>query len=95
MGATAAAAIPDLIDRVRDDDMRVRYNACLALAKIGYPVNEAIPALLETLADEDRYVRHFAAVALRRIGTPEAQDALLEAMFTARWCPITTSENTY
>ncbi len=95
MGAAASAAVPALIAVVRDDDMRVRYNACLALAKIGEPANEAIPALVETLADEDRYVRHFAALALRHIGTAEAQNALMDALFTARWCPITTPESMY
>ncbi|HZO88463.1 MAG TPA: HEAT repeat domain-containing protein [Chthonomonadaceae bacterium] len=91
----AAEAIPALIAHIRDNDVHVRHNAVLALAKIGLLANEAIPPLLETLEDEDRYVRYFAAVALRRIGTPEAREALLDALFTARWCPLTTGETPY
>lgn len=94
-GPGAAAALPALIDHVRDSDMRVRYNAALALAKIGVPDDSAIPPLVATLADEDRYVRYFAGVALRRLGTPAAQAALLDHLFTARWCPLTTKESMY
>lgn len=75
--------------------MRVRYNAALASAKIGAPDDNPIPPLLETLADEDRYVRYFAGVALRRLGTPAAQAALLDHLFTARGCPLTTRESMY
>ena len=67
----------------------------MALARIGPAAEAAVPALSKTLMDEDRYVRYFAAVALRRIGTAEANKALLDAMFTGRWCPITTTENMY
>ncbi|MEZ4860388.1 MAG: HEAT repeat domain-containing protein [Caldilineaceae bacterium] len=95
MSTVAVAAVPALTTCVRDEDVHVRHNAVLALAKIGQPAAAAIPALTATLADEDRYVRHFAAVALRRIGTPAAQAALLDALFTARWCPITTPETMY
>ncbi len=95
MGAAAGVAVPALIDHIRDPDVHVRHNAVLALAKIGQPANEAIPPLLETLEDEDRYVRYFAAVALRRLSTPEAHQALMEALFTARWCPVTNAENMY
>lgn len=94
-GPGAATALPALIAHVRDPDMRVRYNAALALAKIGAPDDNAIPPLVETLADEDRYVRYFAGVALRRLGTPAAQAALLDHLFTARWCPLTTKESMY
>lgn len=95
METTAIDAIPGLINIIRDENVCVRHNACLALAKIGQPVNEAIPPLIDTLTDEDRYVRHFASLALRRIGTPEALEALMDALFTSRWCPITTTENLY
>lgn len=95
VGAAAAPALPALIDHLRDPDMRVRHNACLALAKIGQPAEAAIAPLLETLEDEDRYVRYFAGVALRRLATPESQRVLLDALFTARWCPVTTPENMY
>ncbi len=95
VGAAAAPGLPALIGCVRDPDVRVRHNACLALAKIGQPAEEAIAPLLETLEDEDRYVRYFAGVALRRLATPESQRLLFEALFTARWCPVTNPENMY
>lgn len=95
MGAAACAAVPALIDHIRDPDVHVRHNAVLALSEIGQPANEAIPPLLETLEDEDRYVRYFAAVALRRLSTPEAHQALMDALFTARWCAVTNAENMY
>jgi HEAT repeat protein len=95
VGPGAAPALPALIGCIRDPDVRVRHNACLALAKIGQPAEAAIPLLLETLEDEDRYVRYFAGVALRRLATPESQRVLLDALFAARWCPVTNPENMY
>jgi len=95
VGPAAVPALPALIDRIRDVDLRVRHNTCLALAKIGQPAEAAIPPLLETLEDEDRYVRYFAGAALRRMATPQSQRALLDALFTARWCPVTNPENMY
>jgi HEAT repeat protein len=95
LGAAAASAVPALIERVRDTDVHVRHNVALALAKIGRPANEAIPLLLQSLEDEDRYVRYYAAVALRHIPTPEAQKAIFDALFTARWCPLTTQESLF
>ena len=84
-----------LVDAVRDEDYRVRRNASLTLAKLGHPADEAIPPLVEMLEDENRYNRFYAANALRRIDTSAARDALVNALFTARWCPITTKENQY
>ena len=51
--------------------------------------------LKTTLDDEDRYNRFYAALALRRIDTNPAKEALFDALFTARWCPITTVNNLY
>lgn len=84
-----------LIDAVRDEDYRVRRNAALTLAKLGQPVDEAIPPLVEMLDDENRYNRFYAVNTLRRIDTSAAREALVNALFTARWCPITTRENQY
>ncbi len=84
-----------LVAALRDEDYRVRRNAALTLAKLGQPADEAIPALVEMLDDENRYNRFYAANALRRIDTSAAREALVNALFTARWCPITTRENQY
>ena len=52
-------------------------------------------ALGKVLADEDRYNRFHAGNALRRIDHPNTREALLDSLFTARWCPVTTAENMY
>ncbi|MCZ6678254.1 MAG: HEAT repeat domain-containing protein, partial [Candidatus Poribacteria bacterium] len=88
-------AIPLLIEGLGDADYRVRRNAAITLAKFGQCAEKAIPALVSALDDEDRYNRFYAASALRPIGTPTAQDALVDALFAARWCPITTRDNRY
>ncbi|MBT4141062.1 MAG: hypothetical protein HOE48_24355 [Candidatus Latescibacteria bacterium] len=80
---------------VGDEDYRVRRNAALALSKIGETGVSAIPQLVVMLDDENRYNRFYATLALRRIGTPEAQEVLLDQLFTSRWCPITTKNNTF
>ena len=84
-----------LVDAVRDEDYRVRRNAALTLAKLEQPADEAIPGLVEMFEDENRYNRFYAANALRRIDTSAARDALMNALFTARWCSITTKDNQY
>lgn len=94
-GPYALQAVPEIIEHVRDPDVRVRHNAALALAKIGASDDSAIPPLVETLNDEDRYVRYFAGVALRRLDTPAAQAAIMDHLFMARWCPLTTKESMY
>ena len=84
-----------LAESLRDEDYRVRRNAALTLAKLGQPADEAIPALVEMLEDENRYNRFYAINALRRIDTSAAREALMNVLFTARWCSITTRENQY
>jgi len=96
MGSHAAAAVPTLRQALRDPGEWVRLNAALSLAKIGPPADPAVAALVETLEeDENRYTRFFAATALQKIATPAAQNALQDALFTARWCPATTAESPY
>ena len=95
LGSLNPDPTPLLVKALRDEDYRVRRNAALTLAKLGQPVDEAIPALGEMLEDENRYNRFYAANALRRIDTSAARDALMNALFTARWCSITTGDNQY
>jgi len=78
-----------------DEDYRVRRSACLEVAKFGRLVSEAAPAVAIVLRDENRYNRFYATLALRRIGTPDAQDLLLDDLFTSRWCPITTKDDRF
>ncbi|MGC8880568.1 MAG: HEAT repeat domain-containing protein, partial [Anaerolineae bacterium] len=60
-----AAAVPALIEALRDEDEDVRQAAAEALGKIGDAA--AVPALIEALRDEDMWVRRAAAEALGKI----------------------------
>ena len=95
IGLHSTDAVPLLVAALQDTDYRVRRNAAITLAKFGQPSAPAIPALVEALGDENRYNCFYAASALRHIGTPKAQSALMDALFTARWCPVTTRDNRY
>ncbi len=61
-----------------DSNSDVRWNAAVALGKIGTP--EAVPALIAALGNSDSSVRWKAAEALEEIGTPEAVAALIAAL---------------
>lgn len=80
---------------LRDEDYRVRRSAALAVTKLGPAAASAVQHLVPLLEDENRYNRFYGELALRRIGTPEANDILLDALFTARWCPVTTKDDRY
>lgn len=98
MGQTAGSALPDVVRALGDADRRVRRVSALALAQLaqhGVSTPDAVPALRAVLADEDRYNRFYAHLALSRMDDQTARDALIDALFTARWCPITTSEDRY
>jgi HEAT repeat protein len=66
------AAVPALIEALKDKDRNVRRAAALALGKIGPATKDAVPALIEALKDKESYVRSAAAWALGKIG-PEAR----------------------
>lgn len=87
--------IPDLVRLLEDQDYRVRRNAALTLCRTGEAGDPAVPVLMDMLEEENRYNRFYAALALRRIGTARARDAVMDALFTARWCPETTVESRY
>ena len=95
MGGDASTALPDLIKTLGDEDRRVRRASALAWAQIGAYSPEALPALRKMSADTDRYNRFYAQLALSRMDHEAAREALLDALFTARWCPLTTSEDRY
>jgi HEAT repeat protein len=78
-----------------DENTQVRRNAALALARIGPCAEESVPSLAVALDDGDRYVRGKAAHALKRIGTPDALNALIGFLETARWCDLTTQDSLY
>ena len=78
IGPAAEAAVPALIEALKDEDSNVRGSAADALGKIG---PAAVPALIEALRDDDSDVRYTAA-ALARIGpaAEAAVPALIEAL---------------
>src|SRR4051794_28012863 len=64
MGEQAQAAIPALIDALRDEDVRVRRMITAALSEIGPPSRTAVPVLVHSLRDRNEVVRRRAAIAL-------------------------------
>ena len=76
LGESAADAIPQLIQAVRDGYEPVCLNAAYALGTIGEP---AVPQLIETLGDANGPTRRMAAYALAAVGAP-AVPALSEAL---------------
>ena len=89
------AAAEALAAALFDGDDEVRFNASLALARLGPAATPAIGALVEALRDGNRYTMGYAVEALERIGTPEAHQALIRFLKIARWCPITTTGNLF
>lgn len=71
VGASDAAAVPAIIEAVKDRDAKVRAEAVLALLNIGPSAADAIPALEEAQMDRDARVRDYAAKALKRIQNSE------------------------
>lgn len=64
-GIDVSAAVPTLIDALKDEDRRVRKNAASTLGNIGDA--RAVPALINALKDTDWNVRYWAAWALSEI----------------------------
>jgi HEAT repeats len=61
------AAVPTLVELLKDPSPFVRRTAARALAGIGRPAQAAVPALNEALQDDDEQTRNLARVALRAI----------------------------
>ncbi|HEY9726971.1 MAG TPA: HEAT repeat domain-containing protein, partial [Chroococcales cyanobacterium] len=61
--------VAPLIEKLTDNDFRVRHDAADAIAKIGSP---AVPFLIEALKSENQQVRWRAASALGQIGAEAA-----------------------
>ena len=78
--------VPALVKVLEDrEDTDLAFFAAQALTRIGPDATEAVPALGEALMSESAYVRGFSSEALSRIGTPEALQALVPFLRTARW----------
>lgn len=81
LGQMGSAAMPALLDCLKDRDRGIRYLAAEALGDIGPPAREAAPALIRLLKDRENAVRTSAETALLKIGSP-AVPALQHALAT-------------
>lgn len=71
--AGAAAAAPELIAWLRDENARVRFFAAQSLGKLAErSALQPLFALIRENADRDVFLRHAAVLALSRIGDVEA-----------------------
>jgi HEAT repeat protein len=77
------AAIPSLIQSLKQRDPTARSRAAIALGKMGPEAKEAVPALTAALKDRDVSVKAAAAHALGKIG-PDAKGALDELQKLAK-----------
>ena len=78
-----APMVPGLVELLKHQKPRVRYQACMCLRAIGKPAKDAVPALLDAMGDPDAGVRYDAAKALQDIGARDATDtAKLKAALT-------------
>ena len=59
--------VPALIQALKDEDWRVRYDAAKTLGQIGPEAKAAVPALAQALKDGDWHVRQSAAEALEKV----------------------------
>ena len=92
----------DALVRAMHDDpaSEVRFDAALSLVRAAVQgdsalMAEAVDPLADALYDTNRYVSGYAAEALERIGTPDAFDALVPFLRTARWCPHTDNRRPF
>jgi HEAT repeat protein len=79
IGPTAPAAIPALIEALREDDVKNRAVSAAALAKMG---SRAVPRLVDALKHKDPKVRRHAALTLGK--SPRGRDAIDELVKAAR-----------
>src|SRR5262245_27416334 len=68
-GKADPAALPAVIEALRDRTASVRAAAALVLIQVGPDAADAVPALTELRQDRDAQVRSYAARALERIQT--------------------------
>jgi HEAT repeat protein len=77
------APVAQLVERLSDADLDVRYGACQALAELGPRAAEAVPQLTELLHSDDVWLRIQACFALADIGDaarPAAHEMLRLAL---------------
>lgn len=67
-GRLSGAAVDEAIDRMKDADPQVRWNAVLSLGRLAPASRAALPPLLAAMDDVDPDVRRAAAQTVARIG---------------------------
>ena len=77
--AAAKAAVPALINTLKDTKGYIRERAAIVLGQMGREAESAVPALGNLLADSELAVVKSAADALRKIGDASATPALIQA----------------
>lgn len=81
----ASSSLPLLVERLRDDDARVRWSAAEALGRLGRGTDDVRAGLAGTLLDESPWVRTRALWALVRLSSPEQLHALLAGLEREGW----------
>jgi HEAT repeat protein len=91
LGRIGPAAVPSLIETLRDPDPKVRLRAIEVLARMGGDAKDAVPELIRLLEDSDEGVRKAAIRTLGRIGPPakEAVPALMQTLMA----PVAEAED--
>ena len=89
-----------LLGALGDPASEVRFDAALSLARAAVCgtselMADTVAPLEDALFDTNRYVSAYAAETLERIGTPEAFEALVPFLRTARWCPHTDNRRPF
>ena len=82
LGKVGPAAVPALIEALRDNSSYVRWAAVAVLGEMSTTAADAVPPLIEALRGDDKDVRWAAVGALGKVG-PAAADAvpaLIEAL---------------
>jgi len=67
LGKVGPAAVPALVQALKDANAEVRGLSAFMLGEIGPAAKDAVPALTEALEDADWAVRFNAQEALRKI----------------------------
>ncbi|MGH7150599.1 MAG: HEAT repeat domain-containing protein, partial [Planctomycetota bacterium] len=73
-----APTVQALVDKLKDPDASVRWDAVSQLAQAGNP--RVVPFLVPLLKDEDDFVRHNAALTLGELDARSAVPALLDSL---------------
>ena len=87
VSADTKRKVDGLIEKLKDEDSKVRQKAAYELSKIGPATKDAVPPLMMALKDEDKSVRVYAADALGRIDptVKERVPVIIEGLKDKDW----------